>query len=151
MRTSTLLKSLLLAAAFPLRMADDSGTAAPADAGNVQTIAPTATPGATPAAAAATGASANATQSSASPASQDAGTEADTPSGGSTPADLQSQLDAANARIVDLESQLAAAKRGSDHPIHPILGAIEAEVSRPGVILVAEVRTLLNRARALFR
>jgi len=65
-------------------------------------------------------------------------------------ADLSTQLAAAQSRIADLEQQLATARATSDHPIHSILSKIEAEVLRPEVLLVSEVRNLINRARALF-
>ncbi|WP_133254471.1 hypothetical protein [Paraburkholderia unamae] len=90
------------------------------------------------------------TSSSATTASQDAGTAAGTQTDADTAADLQSQLDTANAKIVDLEAQLTALKAGSDHPIHPILGQIEAELQRPGAVIVVEIKNLVNRARALF-
>lgn len=36
------------------------------------------------------------------------------------------------------------------HPIHAVLGELESEIERPGAILKARVKSLINDARALF-
>lgn len=61
----------------------------------------------------------------------------------------------------DYATRLANAARGegSDsqteqltaaHPIHAVLGELESEIERPGAILKARVKSLINDARALF-
>lgn len=62
---------------------------------------------------------------------------------------LSNQLDDACKQIALMSNELAAAQDMSAHPIHAILSQIEAELSRPGVVLMSEIRNLLNKGRAL--